>query len=636
MSTHLTARNSMDERLLRLYERELEFLREGAGEFARVYPKVASHINLDSRHDPDPSVERLLEGLGFLTARIQLQMESEFPQFTRNLLERVQPQSLAPLPSMAVVQLTPDKHQGSLVNGFCLAADSALSAFADIDGQSARCEWRSMQPVTLWPLEVESADYLPSASLLPGVPARFAGQAHSAVRLRLKTTAGTLFSQLPLQQLCLYLGRPGAPTLALHEALLSRTIGLIARPAGDDHGWCEVIEPEHINQADFVPDEDAQLKQRSAGGASAFALLRRFLAFPEGQRFIQLSGLGPAVRRCTEESLELVFLLAPLSNPLPADLDRSFFSLFCVPVQNLFKKRTDRINLLQHRTDIDVVVDQANPLHHEIHQVLDVQGYFRGGRERQRFVPLYSPVARQDDARDTGFFQCQHRPSRPMAVAANGKQPYAGCDLSIALVDPNHPPYRPDLHQLVAEVMCSNRHLAQHIRFGKGNTDFVLDVSAPVIAIRRVAGPSAPLSMPVSGEGPWRAIQHLSRNFLPLADEDGQAGARALREMLALYIAADDAVLQRLLESIVALRASVLTQRLPGPGPVVFGRGLQLELTLDDAACEGIGAFVLGGVLEGFFARYAAINSFTGTVLYTRSRGLIHRWPVRGGQCMTL
>ena len=626
----------MDERLLRLYERELEFLREGAGEFARIYPKVASHLNLDSRHDPDPGVERLLEGLGFLTARIQLQMESEFPHFTRNLLERVQPHSLAPLPSMAVVQLTPDLHQGSLVKGFSLAADSALSAFADVEGQSARCEWRSLQPVTLWPLQIESAEYLPSANLLSGVPAGLAVEAHSAIRLRLKTTAGTLFNQLALEHLCLYLGRPGAPTLAVHEALLSRTLGIIARPSGSDDDGCEVIEPWHISQVDMEPGQDAQLKPRAGDGADAFALLRRFLAFPESQRFIRLCGLGPAVRRCGTDSLELVFLLAPLSNPLPADLDPSFFSLFCVPVQNLFKKRTNRINLQQHRTDIDVVVDQANPLHHEIHQVLQVQGYFRGGREHQRFVPLYSPLAGQAEARGTGFFQSQRRPSRPMATGFNGQPPYAGCDLSITLVDPEHPPYRPDLHQLAADVICSNRHLVQHIRFGKGNTDFVLEVSAPVISIRRLAGPSAPLSLPVSGAGPWSAIQHLSRNFLPLADADGQAGAAALREMLSLYIASDDAVLQRLLQSILSLRASVLTRRLPGPGPVVFGRGLQFELTLDDAACEGIGAFVFGGVLEGFFARYAAINSFTCTVLYTRGRGLIHRWPVRGGQCMVL
>lgn len=622
----------MDERLLRLYERELQFLREGAAEFAKAYPKVAGHLGLDSRHSDDPSVERLLEGLGFLTARIQLQMESEFPQFTENLLEQIQPQSLMPLPSMAVVQLTPDAHQGSLANGFCLPAGTALSANVEFDGRSVRCEWRSTQPVTLWPLQIESADYIASASLLPGLPARFAGQAHSALRLRLRTSTGLQFSQLALEQLCLYLAGQGAQALAVHEALLSRVVGILARPMADSPTWCETIEPWHITQANLEPADDAQTP---AGGHAGFALLRRFMAFPEGLRFINLSGLGPAVRRCAEDSLELVILLGPLSSPLPLKLDRSLFGLFCVPVHNLFRKRTDRINLVQHKQDIAVQVEQSNPFSHEVHQVLEVYGYLSGSRECQRFVPLYSPQAQSIDAAGAGFFQVRRTPSRARPVALNGKRPYVGSDLSISLVDQRHPPYHPALHQLVVEVLCSNRDLSRHICFGQGRTDFVLDVSAPVLAIRCIAGPSSPQSSPPSGEGPWRAIQHLSRNYLPLADDNGQAGAKALRGLLSLYVAADDAVLQRLLEGIISLRATVLTQRLPGSGPVAFGRGLQLHLTLDDAACEGIGAFVFGAVLDSFFARYAALNSFTQTVLYTQSRGLIMRWPLRGSQCMT-
>nr|WP_319528201.1 type VI secretion system baseplate subunit TssF [Pseudomonas laurentiana] len=626
----------MDERLLRLYEQELQFLREGAAEFAKAYPKVASHIGLDTQHSHDPSVERLLEGLGFLTARIQLQMESEFPQFTRNLLEQVQPQSLMPLPSMAVVQFTPDKHQGSLLNGYCLPASTALSAMAELDGRTVRCDWRSTQPVTLWPVQIESADYLASASLLSDLPGQFAGQAYSALRLRLRTTTKVTFKQLALEELCLYLGGAGTQALAVHEALLSRAVGVLARSSEAAPTWSEFIEPGCITQANLERAADTHEPVRGASGHAGFALLRRFLAFPEGQRFINLSGLGPAVRRCDHDGLELLIVLAPLSNPLPLGLDRSYFSLFCAPVENLFRKRTDRINLLQHKPEIPLLVDQANPLNHEVHQVLEVHGYFSGSRERQRFVPLYSPQARLADAAGSGFFQVHRAPSRPRATALGGRQPYVGSDLSISVVDPQHPPHRPDLHQLAAEVLCSNRDVPMHIGFGKGNTDFVLDASAPVLAIRRVAGPSTPLSVPVSGEGPWRAIQHLSRNYLPLANDDGHAGAQGLRELLSLYIAADDAVLQRLLDGIVSLRTTVLTQRLPGKGPVAFGRGLQLHLTLDDAACEGIGAFAFGAVLDVFFARYAAINAFTQTVLYTVGRGMIMRWPVRSSQCMTL
>ncbi len=98
----------MDPRLLKHYETELRHVRELGGEFARDFPKIAGRLGLDSFECADPYVERLLEGFAFLAARVQLKMDSEFPQLVQNLLEIVYPHFLAPMPSMAVVQFTPD------------------------------------------------------------------------------------------------------------------------------------------------------------------------------------------------------------------------------------------------------------------------------------------------------------------------------------------------------------------------------------------------------------------------------------------------------------------------------------------------------------------------------------------------
>ena len=67
------------------------------------------------------------------------------------------------------------------------------------------------------------------------------------------------------------------------------------------------------------------------------------------------------------------------------------------------------------------------------------------------------------------------------------------------------------------------------------------------------------------------------------------------------------------------------------PGPTSFGRGLEVTVTCDDAAFEGTGAFLLGAVLERFFAKYVSINSFTETVLRTVQRGEVMRWRPTAG-----
>ena len=116
----------MDSRLLNLYNRELMHLREMGVEFAKAAPDVARQLDLGRFQCADPYVERLLEGFAFLTARIQLKLDAEFPRFTQHLLEMVYPDYLAPTPSMAVVALEPDMTEGSLVDGYVVNRGTAL------------------------------------------------------------------------------------------------------------------------------------------------------------------------------------------------------------------------------------------------------------------------------------------------------------------------------------------------------------------------------------------------------------------------------------------------------------------------------------------------------------------------------
>src|SRR5690349_4702101 len=116
----------MDRRLIGYYERELQYMRDIGGEFARDFPKIAGHLGLNAFECADPYVERLLEGFAFLAARVQLKLDAEFPRFTENLLEMVFPHYLAPTPSMAVVELRPSQKHGALAEGFVIPRGTAL------------------------------------------------------------------------------------------------------------------------------------------------------------------------------------------------------------------------------------------------------------------------------------------------------------------------------------------------------------------------------------------------------------------------------------------------------------------------------------------------------------------------------
>src|ERR1700690_3816991 len=221
----------MDARLLEYYNRELRYLRDLGGEFARDYPKVAGRLGLDPFECADPYVERLLEGFAFLAARTQLKIDAEFPRFTEHLLEMLCPHYLGPTPSMTVVQLRPDPQQGAPSDGFLVPRGTSLASNVR-RGEATACEYRTAHDVTLWPVELTSLVHTTYVGDLDdlGFPSRRPIKA--ALRARLRTTNGMPFSALGLDRLSLFVRGSDAVSLRLYELLLCGSVGLALREPG--------------------------------------------------------------------------------------------------------------------------------------------------------------------------------------------------------------------------------------------------------------------------------------------------------------------------------------------------------------------------------------------------------------------
>src|SRR5512134_3670742 len=130
----------MDPRLLHYYNLELQHLREMGAEFAQQFPKIASRLGMNDLEVADPYVERLLEGVAFLAARVQLKIDAEFPRFTQALLEIVHPHYLAPTPSMVVAQMTPNPKETSLAAG-TRTVPRGTTMQADAGAEATACEF---------------------------------------------------------------------------------------------------------------------------------------------------------------------------------------------------------------------------------------------------------------------------------------------------------------------------------------------------------------------------------------------------------------------------------------------------------------------------------------------------------------
>jgi type VI secretion system protein ImpG len=214
--------------------------------------------------------------------------------------------------------------------------------------------------------------------------------------------------------------------------------------------------------------------------------------------------------------------------------------------------------------------------------------------------------------------------------SSGARSGYLGQEVFISLVDADEAPYSTTLTQLGVKTLCSNRDLPMQIPLGQKNGDFSLRVNAPVEIIRCVAGPTRPRIQVTTGDYVWRIINHLSLNFLSLIDENPDEGAAALRELLQLY-SKGDTVGERQVNGLLTVTAKAVTRRLPIPGPISFGRGLEIKLVLDDTAFEAGGMYLFGSVLSEFFRKYVSINHMTETIVVRDNKREVARWPVKAG-----
>jgi type VI secretion system protein ImpG len=623
----------MDPQFLKFYNRELQYIREMGGEFAQEFPKIAGRLGLETFECSDPYVERLLEGFAFLSARVQLKLDAEFPRFTQHLLEIVYPEYLCPTPSMAVVQFAPDLQEGSLVKGYTVPRGTALRSMLGKGDQTA-CEYRTAHDATLWPLELLQAEYFNREVVNIALPPRWQ-QAKAGVRLRLKTTAGVRFNELGLDRLTFFLRGGGHRSLALYEQIFADAQAVLIRPPSGGE-WHHVVETKQIERVGFT-DEEALLPV-TAEAFQGYRLLHEYFAFSQRFMFFELGNLGPAVKRCTGDVLEVLILFDRVDSVLENVVDASNFALNCTPAINLFPHRADRIHLNEQEQEFHVVPDRTRPMDLEVYRIERVNGYAEDGPAPLHFRPFYSmsDPALESLETQTAYFTT-HRMPRVLSSKQKRTGPrasYIGSEVYLSLVDGRQAPYSYDLSQLDVAILCTNRDLPLAMPVGKGTTDFTLETGAPVKAIRCVAGPTEPVPSHDfnSGSHVWRLINHLSLNYLSLVDGDSRQGATALREMLRLYADVFEADQRKQIDGLKSVQTKTITRRLPGSGPMTFGRGLEVTVTCDEAAYEGSGAFLFGAVLSRFFTQYVSLNAFTETVLRTVERGEIMRWPASIGK----
>ena len=617
----------MDARFLDYYNRELAYLQELGTEFASLFPKVAAHLGLQHGNVADPYVERLLEGFAFLAARIHLKIDSEFPRFSQRLLEVVFPNYLSPTPAMAIVQIPLNEESHARNDVVARLPRGTVLKSGVVPGTTTYCTFVTAQDMEAWPIEIQDASAgMPGGDLWRARRQR-GKDALGEIRLRMRYKVPVSKERLYPARLVFFLSAPDALATQIYEALIAHCVGVtISSPAGKQTVF---LQPSALKPEGF--DVDQALLPTDPRVFQGYRLLHEYFTFPQRFLFFSINGIQEALSRLDENVFDLTVLLDRDVGSLASTVHRGCFELDCVPVINVFKRHGDRLTLTHSGTEHHIVPDRSRPLDYEVYRVDSVEGFDRGNNPITHFSPFYRYVG-TDNSGSKAYFTTRRETRRlsDASQSSGARSSYSGSEVFLSLVDAHEAPWSQQIEQVSISMLLTNRDLPLLIPTNKPR-DLAVISDMPMSWGRILCGPTRPRPSVAEREMTWRLISHLSLNYLAMRDMDPKSGAVAMRELLGLYSSLADSAVARHSESIISVETSSITRRLPASGPLVFGRGVGIDITVDEVLFAGSSPYLFGCVLEQFLARHVSMNMFCELSLHSATRGLIASWPARFG-----
>ena len=607
----------MADDLLPYYERELQFIRRSAAEFAEKYPDRAGRLQLDPDGEcSDPHVERLIEAFALLAGRIRRKTDDEFPEIIESLLDLLYPHYLRPIPSMGIVQFEQDPNQSS-------GAETAVArgeALTTKPVEGARCQYRTCYPVRMWPLDVAAADVIRPATLPPGLPV---SEAFACLRLRLRSRGDLRLHAMGIDRLRFHLAGDPPVNYCLYELLLANVLRVVVRdaPEGPVKGSFETLDSGGVEPVGFQADEG--LLPYSDRSFVGYRVLQEYFAFPRKFLFFDLRGLDRLSTAGRSAEVEVLFLLKEFERKERLDLLESgvserTFRLGCTPIVNLFPRTCEPIRLTHTQTEYRVASDLHNPLAAEVYSVDQVVATSSFSKDVRELRPFYS--FRHAEPAESAFWHTSRR--RSLRKGDDGAEVY------LSFTDLGFETVRPSAEVITVRATCSNRDWPERAPFSGAPGELQLEKGS-LLRVRCIGKPTPTLRPPLRRGLQWRLLSHLGLNHLSIVDR----GAEALQEILRLYLFSDDAALKKRIAGVRSVRSRPETACLPSEHGLVFASGVAVDIDFDEEEYADGSVFLLASVLERFLGLYSALNSFTRLTARSRQRSeVLKRWPPRSGE----
>jgi type VI secretion system protein ImpG len=579
------------------YQDELTYLRDLGREFAAAYPAIAPLL---ADRGGDPEVERLLEGVAFLTGKIRQKIDDELPEVIHSVAALLFPHYLRQVPAASIVEFTP---LPNVVREKVTVPRDAEIGSVPVDGTS--CRFRTTQDVDLLPLAIEDVRVDTGAQLA------------QSLRIELRLTGGASLAALNLSRVRFYVHgeRRVQDDLRLWVGAHLEGVALAAVDAAGRDTVVTTLPKGLVRLVGF--EEEQALIPYPRTVYPGFRLLQEYFTLPQKFAFFEVSGLEslPA-----EKVTDRFAILLQFRDALPTGtrLGKENVRLFCTPVVNLFEHTADPIKPDPTKHEYLARPSGASPQAHEIYGITNVVGIARRTSQRVRIPPFFTFEHELDaDAAARPVFYQTHL--RPAAIGD-------GVDIYLSFGSPQDVASIPEFDVVSVEATCTNRRLAAQLKVG--DLRVATSTSPAVASFSNITAVTQPLPPPMGRELQWRVLAHMAMSY------------RSITELEVLKSTVDVYNFQALVDRQAAranqLRIAAIksvhvrpTDRLYRGAPV---RGVAADIELDEAGFAGEGdMYLFASILDQMLSSYVSLNSFTQLTVTGTNTRVVYRWEPRSG-----
>lgn len=579
------------------YQDELAYLRDLGREFAEAYPALAPML---ADRGGDPDVERLLEGVAFLTGRIRQKLDDELPEIVFAISELLFPQLARPLPGAAIVEL---KALANVLRERRLLKRGAEFASVPVDGTT--CRFRSCYDVEMVPWTIQNV----RLELLPG--------SKEQLCVDFEVPQGLDFTEGSAERLRLHLTGDPRTAFGLLLWIFQHTEDVVLFESRRVPGQESEISLGKDSIAPVGYEDDEALLPFARTAFPGFRQITEYYVLPSKFAFVDVLNTARAGELGAKVSnFTLAFRFDSQVPSLP-EVTKDSVKLHCTPVVNVFDTTAEPIRLDTTREQYLVRPAGLKPTHGGVYSIKSVEAVRRGSSERlpvTRFFDFSNTDPR--GTTDQVFYTTHMKPS----VVGEGS------DLAISFGTAETAGVQPDADLVSIDLLATNQRAASAVRAGEIRV--ATASSPPYATFANLSAVTTYVPPPLGRELLWRVVAHAAMNLRSLADPDVLKAVLGVYNLHGLVDRQAARANQLRVDSIKEVAVKGI-DRLYRGAPV---RGVAIDITCDEAGFTGDGdMYLFGTILDRMFASYVSINSFSRTTLYGLQSKVNFTWPPRSG-----